>query len=391
VIDLPSAIAGADAAQLERAVLNFLASQARIRRLLAPAESVNAVTVGSLHDDASGAPAPVGTLEPYETMALPSPISAQGRGFRRSVKPDVALSGGRQTYFGMAAVDGLSLTVNTSVRPPGQVSAAPPVTPGELDRVAYTRGTSNATALAARLAASTADVLEEIRATNGAPPPEFDSLILKAMLAHSSERIADDRLEAQFGADGQSLAVRLAGYGRPDEARTTSSDDDRVLMIGWGELGDGDGHRFQWPIPSALGGVTAQRIVTATLAWFTPINPRHSAYRRAQLWFDPYWEKDDDGFQSAMRLRRLHGSDWQRVRRGTLQHEIFVGDGVITVDSDATARLQVNCRSETADLAENVPYALIVTMEARSRTTLRLYDEIRTRLAVTTPVTIRAR
>lgn len=389
-IELPPAIAGAGAAQLERAVLSFLASQARIRRLLAPGESLNAVTVGSLHDDASGAPPPPSTLEPYETMALPSPVSAQGRGFRRSVKPDLAFSGGRQTYFGAATADALRLTVNTSMRPPGQVSAAPPVTPGELDRVAYTRGTSNATALAARLAASSMEVLEQIRAVNGAPPPEFDSLILKAMLAHSSERVADDRLEALFGEEGQSLALRLAGYGRPAEDRLTSSDDDRVLMIGWGELADGDGNRFQWPIPSALGGVAAQRIVTVTMAWFTPINPRHSAYRRAQLWFDPYWEDDGDGFQSAMQLRRLRGSEWQRVRRGTLQHEVFVGDRVITVDSDAAARLQVNCRSETGDLSENVPYALIVTMEARAHTTLRLYDEIRTRLSVATPIAVRA-
>jgi hypothetical protein len=390
-IDLPPAIGRADPAQLEQAVLNFLATQGRVRRLLAPAESINGVTVGSLHDDASGAQAPTGTLEPYVTMALPSPVSAQGRGFRRSIKPDLAMSGGRQTYFAMPATNTFGLTVNTSVRPPGQLSAAPPVTPGELERVAYTRGTSNATALAARLAAMTANVVEEIRAARGAPPAEFDSVILKAMLAHSSERVADDRLQALFGADGQSLAVRLTGYGRPDETRTSSSDDDRVLMIGWGDLGDGQGHRFQWPIPSGLSGITAQRIVTATLAWFTPINPRHSAYRRAQLWFDPYGVDDADGFQSAMRLHRIRGADWQRVRRGTLQHEVFVGDAVITVDPDAMARLQVNCRSETGDLVENVPYALVVTMEARSQTTLRLYQEISSRLAVTTPVAIQTR
>jgi len=50
----------------------------------------------------------------------------------------------------------------------------------------------------------------------------------------------------------------------------------------------------------------------------------------------------------------------------------------------------VNCRSETSDLTESVPYGLIVTIEARSQQRLGLYDQIEQRLAIPVPVGVAA-
>lgn len=370
-----------DAAELERTVLAFVSGQGRTRGLLAPAEAINVLTIGALHGDESGVTAGPPAIDPFDTVNLPSPMSGQGRGFRRSVKPDIALPGGRQVYRASQSTTSTTLRPIDTSQPPGQATAAPPVVAGDLGRIVHSKGTSNSTALAARTAASAFDVIEELRAARRSPPPEFDTVIMKAMLAHATSLDGMTVIQRQFGAEAVPLLTRLSGYGRPQLSRMSSSDDDRVVLIGWGSIGADEGDRFEVPIPIGLGGAHMERAITVTLGWFSPVNPRHRAYRRAQLWFDPYWESDADGFVGPLRLHRLNG-DWQGVRRGTLQHETFIGTGVIAIDTDTVAHVQVNCRSETGDLDDSIPYGLMVTVEARSEAPIGLYQQIEQRLAV---------
>ncbi|MCA9008493.1 MAG: S8 family peptidase, partial [Planctomycetaceae bacterium] len=72
----------------ESQVFNVLFADARNRRLLSPAESVNAITVGATHCDSS-TPTPASRLEELYASRLGSPISAFGSGYRRAIKPDV--------------------------------------------------------------------------------------------------------------------------------------------------------------------------------------------------------------------------------------------------------------------------------------------------------------
>lgn len=77
------------------ATARSLYERARQRRLLSPAEAVNVVTVGAVHADGIDVDLPdtVVDLVPAGTPATYSPV---GFGFRRSVKPEVMLPGGRQ-------------------------------------------------------------------------------------------------------------------------------------------------------------------------------------------------------------------------------------------------------------------------------------------------------
>ena len=84
--------------QRRRWTLEALTDTANSRRLLTPAESINSLTVGALHTDAAGEYVKGARVDLMEEAALPSPISAIGRGFRRSVKPDVHAPGGRQLF-----------------------------------------------------------------------------------------------------------------------------------------------------------------------------------------------------------------------------------------------------------------------------------------------------
>ncbi len=144
----------ADPDALERETLRAVARQARFRPLRSPADATNVLTVASIHSDQSPAAALGMRVDPIQSQGLPSPINAQGSGFRRSVKPDILCLGGRQTYIEKLGTthDNATLRVSRAVTPPGQRVASPSTTPGELTKSVHTRGTSNATALATRSA-----------------------------------------------------------------------------------------------------------------------------------------------------------------------------------------------------------------------------------------------
>jgi hypothetical protein len=94
-IDTPRAtFDSAGPAERRHLALEALAREALARRLLTPAESVNAVTVGALHADSAGGYTIGARVDPFADAAIPSPVSAIGRGFRRSIKPEVFREGG---------------------------------------------------------------------------------------------------------------------------------------------------------------------------------------------------------------------------------------------------------------------------------------------------------
>lgn len=80
--------------EVQRATLLALESDGINRRLLSPAEAINALTIGAAHSDASVVGALGSRINPYVSADLPSPVSAIGLGYRRAVKPDILLNGG---------------------------------------------------------------------------------------------------------------------------------------------------------------------------------------------------------------------------------------------------------------------------------------------------------
>ena len=51
----------------------------------------------------------------------------------------------------------------------------------------------------------------------------------------------------------------------------------------WKCSSDGTASLYRIPLPTSLERVTDPRVITLSLAWFSPVNPRHAAYRRAKL------------------------------------------------------------------------------------------------------------
>ena len=380
--------------QRERAVIEALAADTRNRRLLSPAETLNGVTVGASHEDA--APPPIGThppVDPFVQPGLPNVVSAHGPGYRRAIKPDVLLPGGRQLMFEKMGTGHANATLqpHRSVSPPGQ-RVATPGTAGQLDRTCYTRGTSNAAALASHGAGALYRLVGDLRAQHGRRlPAEYDVVLTKALLAHgASWEAAQERYESVLRNHHNSRTFkeylgRFLGYGSADLARVMTCTDERATVLGFGSLDDGEGAEFAFPLPPSLSAVNERRRLTVTLAWLSPVNTARQSYRIAHLWFDPKIE--------ITPKRRF--ADHRAVQRGTLQHEVLEGASAAVFQDGDSIAIKVNCRAEAADIPEPIRYGLAATLEVMEGVTPRLfpipiYQEVRDRIVTRVQIEGRA-
>ncbi|MBV8634050.1 MAG: S8 family peptidase [Burkholderiaceae bacterium] len=348
------------------------------RTILSPAEAINGLSIGAHHTDLAQFPDVPRRYDIFPLGAL-SPYSRIGTGFKRSLKPDLLFPGGRilfkEEIVGPADSTRLSALWNTSVEP-GHRVAAPPV--GLANQTKHARGTSNATALASRGAAMAHEIIELIRAD--APerlPVTYDAVLLKALLAHGASwgelfgQITAARPDITDREKQRRLAGRWLGYGPVDLQRALVCTEQRATMIGVGELTDGKAFSFSAPLPPSLAAKVLWKRVTITLAWLTPINTAHQAYRRAKLWVTP---------PVTLGVSRQEG-EWRQVQRGTLQHEILEGDTALAFVDGARFVCKVNCKAEAGDLKDSVPFAICVSLEVAEGIDVPIYQEIRERIA----------
>jgi hypothetical protein len=387
-LDIPADTASDDPVELQHELLCAIGRSAALRRLLAPAESVNAVTVGAAHADGSTTMPGDDRLDPLLSGDLPNLSSAVGGGVRRAVKPDLLLPGGRQLVRLEPPSDGRRLaTIPSSRRPPGVRMAAPGRQAGVLDATVHNAGTSVAAATAGHYAGHLIESLRTLRSIHGdaMPPPDLDAVLLKAALIHTARwgtaRPALDLVSQEIGLRRSRDAVaRMVGYGRAAPGDALVCDDHLATVITAGRIGADEARAYRFPLPPSLAARTDRRRVTLTLAWLTPINPRHRNYRRAALKLEPAGPTDVLGDRSD--------ADLYGARRGTVQHEVLVGERAVPYAPGSAIELVVSCRADAGALEAQVPFALMASVEVAPQAGLPIYEEVRQALRV--PVAVRA-
>lgn len=365
-----------------KAVANNLTS----RRLLSPAEAINAITVGAAHSDDSGDDYPriSQRVDILPSKVLFSPISRLGFGFKRSIKPDIFMPGGRQLYRAPLQDRCTLYKIDSSIMKPGQKVALDSGQEGDLNKEGFWRGTSNATALATRSAVQLYDMLDRLRKDEGEDIPErFISVLIKALLVHGAkqddtgkkyiEGVLKDKCASH---QLKQVVTRYLGYGMVDIERVLTCTAQRATVLGFGQIKENEVHEYAFPIPKGLSSRKVWRRMVVTLAWFTPINPGHCNLREAKLVLEPGLGKWKE---QIFELNRQDG-DYRQVTRGTVQHEVFESEKQIRVFEDGeTLLIHVVCkRDATARLDEDVPYGLAVTLETKED--IPIYQEIRTRI-----------
>lgn len=324
------------------------------RRILSPGESINALTVGALHMDASSQ-RPVGyTFDPHDGRVDVSPISGLGGGHRRAIKPDVAVSGGRVTF-------------STPLSPEPTVSAAR--TPGRSGiRVAapaggeaFVVGTSPAAALTSRRLARLVDLAEEI-----SPEPlsrSHRAVAAKAMLIHGARHPED------FSTDELPLEHAI-GYGAVERDLVDGCQATEATILYTGELKALQEQELVFPLVDGLSTRDIKRVI-ATVAWLSPINWRHRQYRRAQLKF-----AKPSGLVELPAGRDLPDAV---VARGsaTVKHMVWETDRASARGPGDEMSLRVKCYEQAGGLqGMAVPYAAVVSLQLAEGVGVDVYTQV---------------
>ncbi len=375
---------GLSAQDRERAVIEAIAADTRNRRLLSPSETINGLTIGATHADGSTPLPNPNFVDPLSRPDLPSTICAHGPGYRRAVKPDILLPGGRQFLTEKMGNMHPNAFLRTafSNNPPGQ-GVAVPGPRGELDRTCHSRGTSNSAAIASRSASFLLGMIEMLRAQEGvAIDHQYDVVLTKALLVHGSEWHGAGDVYRTILRNAQNSRTltdyigRFLGYGLANVQKVMVCTDQRVTVIGVGQLEDGEADEFFFPLPPSLSAVTHKRRLTLTLAWLSPINCSRQNYRIAQLWFDP---KNN---LAPERIDAHHDS----VQRGTVQHEVLESEEAVDFQDGDGLLIKVNCRADAGDIPEPIRYALAATLEVAPGIQIPIYQEVRDRLRIRVPI-----
>jgi hypothetical protein len=351
------------------------------RRILAPGDSVNALTVGAWHRDAIQQPFPGATpFAPYGAQEMPNLSSRLGLGFRRGTKPDVLFAGGRERVRLQPAVAPPVLVAHTNAGHYWGLKAAAPPTAGG-GNTHFTVGTSAATALATHSAHRIFDAIEKAYPQVIGPMPlPQRAVLLKALLVHSASwrqmedfiRPIIDPQNALHHEHWRREICRHLGYGFVDPDDAIACAGDRATMWATGEVGPEGSLIFDVPIPAVLGTSASVRSVRATLAWFTPIRPGHLAYRAIKLKVASL--EDDTRHIAGVETAKGQPTHTQ-AESGTIVHRRWQG-ARIGNNAQNTVPVQVQREKDRGTpIDDPMPFALAVTVEMPGA--VQVYDQVR--------------
>jgi hypothetical protein len=356
-----------------QSISEAVSADAMNRRLLSPAEALNALTVGAIHEDGTASFQIGNRFDPSDGERVMSPVSAIGRGFKRSVKPELAAAGGRQFFRDpFLGGDPLVLRPAPATRGPGlKVAAWSPTDPNS--GTSFVVGTSPAAALVSRRAAQLTDALiAQTQPSQGMSRSQI-SCAIKALLVHEARWPEDIEV-------GQIPADRLMGYGTRELDLVRGCEPHEVTLLFAGELHGQQQIDLSVPLPDGLQVRGAKR-VAATVAWLSPVNWRHRQYRRAKLQF-----AKPAGFVSAPNLATRDVS-YALAGRGTVEQQVYETDRASSAGQGDSMNLTVKCEEQAGGLnGEPVPYAAVVSLWVAPELGVDVYDQVRQGIAATSRV-----
>lgn len=369
----------------EKTVIEAINDTRWSRRLMSPAESVNAITVKASHHDHSKDNAVFGIIDPFTTEGMFSPINPITLGKANGIKPEIMASGGRVTYRNTSFHDKDPATLSVINTPksfgPGHKVAIPGNNPGSVNSYAFSYGTSNATALVTRKIAMLHETIRSMRefqhdnALEKAP----ESLILKALIVHgaelplaATETCKDILLPKENSRTYKNIQGQYFGYGQIQEQRIHACTSNQATLIRTGEVDLDEADIYSFPLPACLSSSEEQRRMIITLAWFSPINPAHNEYHQAQMWVS------DPKKSSAL---DFDDGDYyhHHQKKGTVYHDVIHGNKASPYLQGEEVQLKVNCKARANGKNIKIPYALVVTLDT-DNIELPVYEEVKVAL-----------
>jgi subtilisin family serine protease len=352
-------------------------------RLAEPSVAANAITVGSLSRSAASAQPDGRTLIDDRAIAGEhevSPFSRTGPGINGTyqagaVKPEFVHYGGNAVWNGLNRIETKNVgaaIVSTAQSPSGRLFSV-------------SSGTSFA---APRVARTAAAILTE--------RPDASANLIRALLGISARTPGDTR---QFPDEAQHL--RAVGYGLPNEARATTSEQSRVVMLHEGTIATNTAVIHPIPIPEEFARGKADRTIRIAIAHDPPVRRQRREYTGAHLGLDLYRALSADDVEDIAR-KQIRGRVREKPRNRTLK---TLAPGVQTcgastlqvrtwdapsansfkIDDGDVYYLVVKHYVEAWATKLDEPYdeqayALVVEIEDRERSTIDLYATLQAQI-----------
>jgi hypothetical protein len=386
--------AAASANDREVAVVEGIAASIRNRSLLAPADSINALTVGAVNRDMAAADARgrVG-LAPYTVAgSMPNPSSAPGLGYGRSIKPDILMSGGQELILPTGGVAGVSIRPVRIEKPFGLKAAQPRFSRTDSGaRVGFVGQTSTAAALATRTAHRLHDVLEIAYGSAFlAIPSRQRALLLKALLVHRARwTTMVSKIDAAFGTGlnwqkRRANATRMLGYGVVKHEDVLYCVTNRATAWAVGEVKKLGAAIVTLPLPASLSGKAVAKSIAVTLAWFSPTAPGRRSYKTTRLILaDPH---GDDLGRLGLDKHDMQ-PDVNATRRGTVAHRVFKGDKAAAFVANDKIEFRVQRERDSGVGADDtISFAVAITIETEAD--LPIYQEVSISLPIKPAVAV---
>ena len=363
-----------DLHQRDSDIWEVISSNQRNLRILSPAESINGLTVGATYDDFSDAVESERAIWAV-SRGMPSPISAIGKGYHGIITPDLLYYGGRKFIKASSYNREKADWLMSNSKPGCRVAA--PFNDGAGNGQKYSFGTSDSAAQITHEAINCYDVISQVfyNENEKSIPQGFEAIILKGMLVHGATWDSFSERLSNVTGDHEKRLSKWAGNGFPNIERVKECTKERVTLIGYGNLQKDQGALFKLPLHLDFSSRFIKRKLTVTLSYLSPISSSRQAYRSAQLWFEI-----DDGGKNLFPDGSRQNSEWQAVRKGTLQHEIFTGEQPVVWNNDDLI-IKVSCKEDACKLGtEAIPYCLFVSFEIAEGLGIDLYSNVKSQI-----------
>lgn len=376
-----------------RAIFRALDNSKADRRLLAPGDSLNALTIGAWHRDAVAEPfAGASPFVPYPDQEMPNLSSRLGLGHRRGTKPDILVAGGRQPARFNPLAPPMALISHPNPSRFWGLKVASPSSDAATGSH-FTIGTSGANAVATHTAHRIFDGLERAYpALIEAMPFAERAALIKAMLVHcASWRDADQFIRSVVDPHGtmhnehwRREVCRHLGYGFVDPDDAVACADDRATLWATGSLGPQDAIVFNVPVPALLGAHADHREIRATLAWMAPVRHGHLAYRAVKLKIAALGQDvlDSVGIDTTSSQPSNSQSEG-----GTIVHRRWCDAKIGDLAGGLTFPLQIQReKDQGVPIDDPVPFGLAVTIEMPGA--VEIYAQVRNQVLLQPQVPI---
>ena len=347
-------------------------------RLLDPATSINALTVGGISQleatrDAQRHP---NSIEDHVLARRnqPFPLTRIGPSINGAIKPDVVEHAGN-----IALRRNSNSSSSNGIRHDGLGVLS--LHGGFATGAAFKEdiGTSYA---APQVAHKAARLLAEL--------PTASHNLLRALLGVHARwpQACEKLLKADGKSENRDRLLQLIGYGQVDDAALYRSLDNTVTLLAEESIGKDKHHFYELPLPESMWATgRGLREVAVALAYSPAVRTTRLDYRHTKLWFhlviaqsleevtQAYRRNREEGMGEHINGRwlsnkvRKHGSlqvsRWQFKQAPTKGKKMFV---VITRQDNAWSDVQ----------EDQEPYALAVVVEDRGQLNVPLYAQVRT-------------